>query len=309
MSIPTPCRSTCNHSTHTILVRYVHILYSVQSLHTHIYHPLLVNSLTLLVTSLNPFLNLARHLSLFSLFLFSPFRSWYFCLCISCRTIFLATKLPNIPIPLTKSLPFVVSSSTVRPYVGFKRGYMANVSFCCTSRFAASLGLLDLFGSNMSVGSDMASKFSLGARSPPRRKGEAEGLLKSAPKTWLDRAARTSSLDVDCPRGANDVGGPRCLGMPEKRESMACEALVLGRLGATRRTVNGSACVGFCEGVSFSSSCRCGCAAGWLGVLDMHRWAVHDGEIRLIWESGVRVRAEGRSSSSPSDRELMAVYV
>jgi hypothetical protein len=157
----------------------------------------------------------------------------------------------------------------------------------------------------------MASKFSFGARSPPRRKGEDEdeGLLKPAPKTWLDRAARTSSLDVDCPRGANDVGGPRCLGMPEKRESMACEALVLWGAGATRRTVNVSACAGSCGGVSLSSSCRCGCAAGWLGVLDMHRWAVHDGDIRLIWQSGVRVRVVGRSSSSPIDREAMIVYV
>jgi hypothetical protein len=87
---------------------------------------------------------------------------------------------------------------------------------------------------------------------------------------------------------------------------MACEASFLG-VGTTRRIGSRCASVGSCDAVSDPSSRRCGCAAGWLDVLDMLRWAVHDGDIRLIWQSGVRVRAEGRSRSSPSDRELMAV--
>jgi hypothetical protein len=56
------------------------------------------------------------------------------------------------------------------------------------------------------------------------------------------------------------------------------------------------------------SSLRLDFGAGWGGVLDMLRWAVHGGDIRLmlcVWRSGVRVREDGRSRSSPSDRELM----
>jgi hypothetical protein len=199
----THVKCPCDHSTVFDTLSDMYIYCTV--CHFHHYHPLLVNSLTLLVTLLNPILNLARHLSLFNLFLFSPPRSWYRCFCCSRLILFLATKLPNMPIPRTKSLPRLTSSSTVRPYVAFKRGYMANVSFCCVSRFAASLGLLDWFGSSMSVGRDMASKFSFGARSAPRRKLERrdEGSLKPAPKTELARAAaRTSLPDVDCPRGA-----------------------------------------------------------------------------------------------------------
>ena len=40
--------------------------------YSNVYHPFLVNSMTLPVTCSNPFLNLALHLSLFNLFLFNP---------------------------------------------------------------------------------------------------------------------------------------------------------------------------------------------------------------------------------------------
>jgi hypothetical protein len=43
-------------------------------------------------------------------------------------------------------------------------------------------------------------------------------------------------------------------------------------------------------------------------VLDMLRRAIHDGDVRLmlcVLHSGVRARDDGRSRSSPSDRELM----
>jgi hypothetical protein len=95
--------------------------------------------------------------------------------------------------------------------------------------------------------------------------------------------------------------------MSEKRESIACEASLLEG-PPVRRTLNGWASVDLRGAKSRSSSFRCGCAAGWLGVLDMLRWAVHDGDMRRIWQSGVRVSGDGRSRSSPSDRELMIVY-
>jgi hypothetical protein len=104
------------------------------------------------------------------------------------------------------------------------------------------------------------------------------------------------------------LGARGCLGGSEKRESIACEAALL-EAGVVRRIRSGWAALDPCAAKSRSSSLRCGCAAGWLGVLDMLRWAVHDGDIRRIWQSGVRVSGDGRSRSSPSDRELMVVYL
>ncbi|RII06675.1 hypothetical protein CUC08_Gglean009903 [Alternaria sp. MG1] len=88
----------------------------------YVYHPFLVSSVTRLVTSRKPFLNLALHLSDANRFLFNPPLSWNLCLLKSRLTWFLAIKLPSMPIPLTISRPRLGSNSTVRPYTGFKRG-------------------------------------------------------------------------------------------------------------------------------------------------------------------------------------------
>lgn len=111
-----------------------------------IYHPFLVNSVTRFVTSWKPFRNLALHRSDANRFRFSPPLSWNFCLLKSLLTLFLAIKLPNMPMPLTISRPRLTSNSTVRPYAGFKRGYWANVSSCCTASGDASEGLLARVG-------------------------------------------------------------------------------------------------------------------------------------------------------------------
>lgn len=125
----------------------------------HIYHPFLVNSVTRFVTSWKPFRNLALHRSDANRFRFSPPLSWNFCLLKSLLTLFLAIRLPSIPMPLTISRPRLTSKSMVRPYEGFKRGYWANVSSCCTASGDASEGLLARVG--FIIPSDVAiwSKF------------------------------------------------------------------------------------------------------------------------------------------------------
>jgi hypothetical protein len=202
-----------------LMVQYVHsssqiIQFPSQSYNMH-YHPFLVNSLTRPVTSLNPALNLALHRSLANLFLFNPPRSWNLCLLKSALTLFLAIKLPSIPIPLTISLPLEASRSTVRPYAGFSRGYEENVSSCWTASEEASEGLLDRFGFSIAscVGSSMEPK----SRAWRRREGRPRVGLNSAPKT---RVALPVVGLGDALRGTYGGRG-RLVGMPPKRESIA----------------------------------------------------------------------------------------
>ena len=152
----------------------IHAISKVQ-----IYHPFLVNSLTLAVTCENPFLNLALHLSLASLFLFNPGLSWNLCLLKSYLTRFLPIRLPNMPIPLTISRPRLGSSSTERPYEGFKRGKLPNVSSCCAASAAASDGLLYKLGAGVPLAGNMSSKARRGGARD--RRGD-EPLLKAVPK-------------------------------------------------------------------------------------------------------------------------------
>jgi hypothetical protein len=165
----------------------------------------------------------------------------------------------------------------------------------------------------------MASKFSLGGLRFPVRRNEDEGSLKRAPKTWLFLAARTSSLDDDWGRGAYCVGRERWEGWSAKRESTPLDASLrdvwVRRMRGRWEPVccccrcGSTAC---CVGKSRSSASRWGWAASWIGVLDILRWAVHEGDIRailVVWQSGVRVMDDGRSNSSPRHRELMLLYV
>jgi hypothetical protein len=72
--------------------------------------------------------------------------------------------------------------------------------------------------------------------------------------------------------------------------------------------LKGSSSRGVFEPRLKGSSLRLDCGAGWGVVLDMLRRAVHEGDIRLmlcVLHSGVRAREDGRSRSSPSDRELI----
>ena len=87
------------------------------------YHPFLVNAETLPTTSLNPSLNLFRHLWLFSLFLFNPGLSWNRCLLKSALTLFRARSELSWPNPRTRSRPLDGSRSMLRPVEASRRGY------------------------------------------------------------------------------------------------------------------------------------------------------------------------------------------
>jgi hypothetical protein len=94
-----------------------------------------------------------------------------------------------------------------------------------------------------------------------------------------------------------------------KRESILVEVSSWDGRGAVNRTgaFRGSSDR---EAKLNGSSLLFGCAAGWGGVLDMLRCALHAGAICLmvcVWYNGVRAMEDGRSKSSPNDRELIFV--
>lgn len=102
--------------------------YSFMPESIQIYHPFRLISCTLLTVALKDSLNLFRHLSVASLFLFNPGLSWNRCLLKSCFTRFMLHLIFNVWNALAKSMLRSASTSTVRPKLGFMRILGGSVS-------------------------------------------------------------------------------------------------------------------------------------------------------------------------------------
>lgn len=170
-------RVTCVRSCSASIVYHRRLFPSYTS--EQIYQPCLANSLTLVQVALNPSLNLALHLSLLSLFLFRPGRSWNRCLIRSCEILFLLTSEFNSCRPLARSTLPPLPQCTVRPMLGRSRSLTSMMdSFLCwwAAAKSSAAGRGALFRSAKMPRSSMLVFLEGGPLERRARSGWAQGL-------------------------------------------------------------------------------------------------------------------------------------